>query len=667
MERVAVEYLANALWQVAALALGARVLLRMWRPGPAAQHRVWLAVLGLGLLLPLRGGVQINQASGLQVAPAVMTYAGVELPTAITIPAVSLTRGATDSASEPDGLVLSPPSNGSWLGFFEQSFAGLAAAATSLHRVSVSAVTARWIAGLWLAIALWGLLRLVMAWRVARRLVAGSREIDLGEREATALRECSRRMGVRPPEVRESDQIAGPVVVGWSAPVLLWPEEFARCSSDELRAVLCHELAHVRRRDYGMNLLCEAAAVPLKWHPAARGVERRIRATREMACDAMAAQKMESETVYAECLVRLARKILGGGMAAEAISGSAAVGLFNGNVMEERVMRLMRGKTAMSLRARLVRGAVGAAAMMAAIGVAGMFHVVPAMAQVSAPAVSQVATVMPVTPVLPVDKALPVTPVLSVAPVLPVAAVTPVAPVMPVAAVMPVTPILPVEKVMPVVAVLPVVPVPAQVAAPVTPKPVPVTPVVPPRPVVKLDGQIRDLTPAERARVEKQLRDARKQIAEATAKMNSAEFKRQMADAQKQIAEATAKMNSAEFRDQMAEARAQIAEAKAKMNSPEFKKQMADAQKQIAEAKIWMNSPEFKKEMSNAQRQIAKAKVQMNSPEFKKQMADAQKQVAEAMAQMNSPEFKKQMADAQKQVAEAMAKMKADQEKDAGK
>jgi beta-lactamase regulating signal transducer with metallopeptidase domain len=663
MERVVVEYLANALWQVPALALGAWVLLRMWRPGPAAQHRVWLAVLVLGLLLPLRGGVQVNPESGFAVAPATLTHSAAVVPTAMETSS-AISGGALDSVSDAGVLARTQQTNGNWADRVGRGFSAFAAA-TSLHRVSVSATAVEWVVGLWFAIALWGLLRIAAAWRVARRLVAGSREIALGERELAALQDCTRRMRVSPPEVRESDELAGPVVVGWLAPVLLWPEGFARCSDNELRAALCHELAHVRRRDYGMNLLCEAAALPLKWHPAAHGVEQRIRATREMACDAMAAEAMESERVYAECLVRLARSILGGGLA---ISESAAAGLSNGNVMEERVMRLMKGKSAMSLRARLMRGAAGAAAMLAAMVVAGTFHVVPAMAQVApvasaspmlAPSPSPVASPLPAASASPVaasvegqdGPSVPATPPMlpanpSAVPAIPSVSPAPsaqvVAPAKPQAApAVPTAPPAPLQPLKPLTNLnlnlnLDVRPVKPEIHLAMHLQPVkpevhldlhlqPVKPEVHLdmhlQPVVTLNGQVGELTPAERAKIDKQMADAKKQIAE----------------------------------------------AKVRMNSPEFKKQMADAQRQIAEATAKMNSPEFKKEMADAQKQVADAMAQMNSPEFKKQMADAQKQVAEAMAKMNSPEFKKQMADAQKQVAEAMAKMKADQQKGAAK
>src|ERR1700722_7253594 len=55
VERAVIEYLANALWQLPVLAAGAWLLVQGFRPGVLAQHRVWVAVLGLAVVLPGMG------------------------------------------------------------------------------------------------------------------------------------------------------------------------------------------------------------------------------------------------------------------------------------------------------------------------------------------------------------------------------------------------------------------------------------------------------------------------------------------------------------------------------------------------------------------------------------------------------------------------------------
>ena len=167
------------------------------------------------------------------------------------------------------------------------------------------------------------------------------------------------------------------MVVGGRAPVLLLPEGFARHTENEIRAALCHELAHIQRRDYLVNVVCQVAALPLAWHPVVDWVQQRIHMTREMVCDAMAAQEMKSHLGYAKCLLALAHSMLGGrGMAAQA----QFLGLFGNHTLEERVMRLM-DTTTMSVRAKTARVVSGAAMMIASGVIAGMFHLTPTMAQ----------------------------------------------------------------------------------------------------------------------------------------------------------------------------------------------------------------------------------------------------------------------------------------------
>jgi beta-lactamase regulating signal transducer with metallopeptidase domain len=645
IERSLIEYFANAFWQLPLLAAGAWMLLRMVRPGPAAQHWVWLAVLAAALLLPLHGAVYGDpQANVVRPANVAQAAGFAQNP---------FSGNAFDAVGEPSGLVFGQPSGGHATAGAGPSLSRLAKV-DGVRRVRLNAIAASGIVGLFLAAALLGLFRLARAWWRARDLVKDSREIDLSDRERAAVAESARRIGVRPPRVREAPAarpggISGPVVVGAARPVLLWPENFARellaeQREDELMAALCHEMAHIRRHDYLMNLLCEAAALPLKWHPATYRVEQRIRSTREMACDAIAAQGMESEMSYAKCLLRLAQSMVAAnGRAGAPVAGSAAAGLFNGNALEERIMRLMQGRTAMSLRAKLVRAVAGAAAMIAAAGLAAMFHVVPAMAQIKATEAQSAAApaVAPDSPATPVNQ--------TVVPAMP-ADPPPALPVVAPAAVVP-------------AAALALAPAPVPQAAPAgAPQIEPTAPVTPdvqePHVAPKagtghvhstkckhensfaiVNGQERELTPEERARLETQL-----------------------AEAQKKIAAETTRLNSPEFRQQIEEAQRKAKEAAQAIENGELQKQMADAQQQLAAAKAKWNSPELRKQIEEAQRQAMKADAELNSAEFQQRMAEAQRDAEEAARKVNSAEFQKQMADAQKQIADALARMKAEQE-----
>ena len=110
-------------------------------------------------------------------------------------------------------------------------------------------------------------------------------------------------------------------MVGAFAPVILIPDDMARCGED-LRAALLHELAHVMRHDYAANLACEVVTLPVCWHPALLGLKAGVRRSRELACDAMAAAAMASPKAYARCLVSLAQT-LGAPAASDAIPANA--------------------------------------------------------------------------------------------------------------------------------------------------------------------------------------------------------------------------------------------------------------------------------------------------------------------------------------------------------
>ncbi len=315
MERALTEYIVNALWQVPFLAAGAWLLVRALRPGPLMQHRLWLAVLGLAVVLPVFGmaGESAKQPPN---------------PTALTQPSAS--REAF-------------PGNEMQYG---RSY-------PQARTIRLTATVTHWLVRLYLATVVFGLLRIARAWRAALHLSGHARETS---RHRAELAHYSRRFGVKPPQLRESLEVSSPMIVGAVSPVLLLPEGFAKFAADEVEAALCHELAHIKRHDYLMNVVCQVAALPLVWHPVVYEVQQRIRLTREMVCDAMAAQEMKSQIGYAKCLLALAHSMLG----ASRVSGQAQfLGLFSNHAVEERVMRLME-TTTMSVRARVARATSGA-------------------------------------------------------------------------------------------------------------------------------------------------------------------------------------------------------------------------------------------------------------------------------------------------------------------
>ncbi|WP_263373550.1 M56 family metallopeptidase [Granulicella aggregans] len=353
-EQAVVEYVTNCAWQIPLLAAGAWVMVKVARPALRTEHWLWVAVLAMAVVLPMRGVERRDGVAEVRLRE--------ERRDAVLLLPVdgSNVRSGGDAAEVRERVAAMSSSLNAGLRTFQ---------------LQMSVRATHWFIGLYVAAMLFAGVRLLGAWRRARRLVRESREIGLSAAGMRSLQDVAERMGVGVPEIRESDRIAGPMVVGALRPVLLLPEGAQEYGEEELRAAICHEMAHVKRRDYLVNLLCEAVMVPVSWHPVANAVERRIQQTREMVCDEMAAGEMESGERYARCLVSVTRKIMERPVAYER---TQAVGFSDRNTLEERVMRLTGEGEAMTGRSKTMRVVCGGVALAAVVGVAATFHVKPA-------------------------------------------------------------------------------------------------------------------------------------------------------------------------------------------------------------------------------------------------------------------------------------------------
>ncbi|MGE5611279.1 MAG: carboxypeptidase regulatory-like domain-containing protein [Bacillota bacterium] len=97
-----------------------------------------------------------------------------------------------------------------------------------------------------------------------------------------------------------------PCTLGWIEPVILIPTAvLSGLSPQQLEAILAHELAHIRRHDYLVNLLQNAIEALLFYHPAVWWVSRQIRIEREHCCDDIAADACGNPLLYARALTTL--------------------------------------------------------------------------------------------------------------------------------------------------------------------------------------------------------------------------------------------------------------------------------------------------------------------------------------------------------------------------
>ncbi|MCP4452746.1 MAG: M56 family metallopeptidase, partial [Planctomycetes bacterium] len=101
------------------------------------------------------------------------------------------------------------------------------------------------------------------------------------------------------------DHIMSPGVIGFLKPILLLPMSLVTgVPSDDLEAILLHELTHIRRYDYAINFFQMVIEALLFFNPAVRWINRQIRLEREACCDDAAVAFSGQRLRYAELLMQ---------------------------------------------------------------------------------------------------------------------------------------------------------------------------------------------------------------------------------------------------------------------------------------------------------------------------------------------------------------------------
>jgi hypothetical protein len=269
------EALVSFLWQGALVALvlaGALVLAR------SPRLRYGLAAGALFLMLALPVGMVVREVDG-----------------------ESWSAGSRPGAHGP-GYMLSPPP-----GAFENvERPGVTRSVSGLGETGgladwLPGVFAGWLLGV-ILLSIWNGMGWVRVRRMARMEVRAVEEMWL-----LRLGELRARLGIgRAVVLLESARVQVPTVIGWLKPVILVPASvFSGLPPRQLEAVLAHELAHVRRHDYLINLLQTLVETLLFYHPAVWWVSRQVRIERESCCDDLALEVCGDRLGYARALAAL--------------------------------------------------------------------------------------------------------------------------------------------------------------------------------------------------------------------------------------------------------------------------------------------------------------------------------------------------------------------------
>lgn len=218
-------------------------------------------------------------------------------------------------------------------------------------------------------------LLLGLAW-VRRRSRPGAYRLDPAWQ--AVLDRLGERMGLgRKVVLGLVNDLASPVTAGCWRPLVLVPASLTTGMAPQLlEALLAHELAHVRRHDYLVNLVQSAIEILLFYHPAVWWLSHRIRVERELIADDLAASALGEPRRLALALSELDLFQLS--------SQQLALGAHGGGKLMSRIKRLVRPQTE-PLNWKLALPALGLALSAAIHAHAGTAPAAPATAQAKPP------------------------------------------------------------------------------------------------------------------------------------------------------------------------------------------------------------------------------------------------------------------------------------------
>lgn len=336
--------LLHFVWQGALVSVSAAVVLRLLRHGaPDVRYVVAAIALAVMATLPIVTGVQALDDT---TRPALSDEARLS-PVALEARARTLTADERLPATAPADR--------------EQSAAGgtsvqaLAARAGAFADERLPLFVALWMAGVGVLA-----LRLFSGWLWVQRLASRGATPADAELQAVTQR-LRRRLHIgRRVRLLQSSRVDVPTVIGWLKPTILLPvSALAGLSPAQLEAILAHELAHIRRHDYLVNLLQTLLETLLFYHPGVWWLSKQIRIERENCCDDLAVSLCGDRVLYARTLADLEELRGPGGRLVMAATGGTLLA---------RVRRLLAGPANHAGRGPAWLAATTAVMLMVAVG-----------------------------------------------------------------------------------------------------------------------------------------------------------------------------------------------------------------------------------------------------------------------------------------------------------
>jgi beta-lactamase regulating signal transducer with metallopeptidase domain len=270
--------LVHGVWQDAAVAsLLWATLLLLKNSSANARYVACCAGLALMALLPLGTFVAVNGVYTAEPLPA----------------GVGVTQSPT-AQSAPDLAEYTQTRSRIWTNL-------------SLSERSRLAFLQPWILPLWIVGVLIFSLRLVYA--ATHSIGLTTRAAPADDETLTRVACLAASLGVhRQIQVLFTDNTLGPGTIGWLKPIILLPPAAVLGLTPlQVEALLAHEIAHVRRWDYLVNLFQLLVETLFFYHPAVWWASTRIRIERELCCDDAAVRSCGDAIEYANALTAVAR------------------------------------------------------------------------------------------------------------------------------------------------------------------------------------------------------------------------------------------------------------------------------------------------------------------------------------------------------------------------
>ena len=170
---------------------------------------------------------------------------------------------------------------------------------------------AAFILGAYLVVAVFLALRVAGSLAAVRRLRGRCQPVDDPE-WVSAMHQTRDRLGIGcPVALVRSDRISVPMVIGWLRPAIILPVALPGTAGPTLiEMVILHELAHVRRGDFGWNLVHKLVRLVYWPHPLVWPLGRIVGSVREQACDDLCVHVLGGSAAYRASLIEVASGLL---------------------------------------------------------------------------------------------------------------------------------------------------------------------------------------------------------------------------------------------------------------------------------------------------------------------------------------------------------------------